>query len=113
GLFVANRLTVVPDWRFHAEVAEHLEHMILDHVPHGSRPVVKCASPLNSEFLGHGDLHALDVITVPEGLHECVRKPEDQHVLNRTLPKVMVDPEDVRFVESAEYDFVKVAGGFK
>src|SRR6267378_2724647 len=46
GLFIANRLTVVPDGRFHAEVAEHLEHMILDHVPHSSVRIVECASTL-------------------------------------------------------------------
>src|SRR6267378_7675078 len=60
-----------------------------------------------------GDLHALDVGTVPKGFHEFVRKPEDQHVANRTLPKVMVDTEHLRFVESAEYDFVKGAGRFE
>src|SRR4030095_13951726 len=47
GLFVANGLTVVPHRRFHAEVAEHLEHMILDHVPHRSRRIVECASTLD------------------------------------------------------------------
>src|SRR6266850_3383043 len=73
GLFIANRLTVVPDGRFHAEVAEHLEHMILDHVPHSSVRIVECASTLDSKVLGHGDLHALDVGTVPKGFHEFVR----------------------------------------
>ena len=33
--------------------------------------------------------------------------------MNRTFPKVVINPEDLRFVESAEYDFVKVAGRFE
>src|SRR5262249_30582557 len=104
GLFIANRLTVVPRRRFHAKVSEHLEHVILNHVPHRSSRIIECATTLNSEVLSHGDLHALDVGTVPKRFHEGVRKPEDQHVVNRTLPKVVINPEHLRFVESAEYD---------
>src|SRR5262249_50278541 len=46
-------------------------------------------------------------------LHEGVRKPEDQHVVNRTFSKVVINPEHLRFVESAEYDFVKRAARFE
>src|SRR5262249_54096973 len=40
-------------------------------------------------------------------------KSEDQHVVNRTFPKVVINPEHLRFIESAEYDFVKSACRFE
>src|SRR5438132_11848991 len=73
-LLVADGFAVWPDRRLHRQVAQDLEQMILDDVAHGARLVVGHAPALNSELFGHRDLHALDVIAVPERLKEGVRK---------------------------------------
>ena len=44
--------------------------MILDHVTDGAGLVIKDAAALDSEILRHNDLHVLDIVAIPEGLHE-------------------------------------------
>src|SRR3989449_8977254 len=67
-----------------------------------SGPVVKGAPALDAEALRHGDLHALDMVAVPDGLQERVREAEEEHVVHRPLAEVVVDAEDRRLVEAAE-----------
>ena len=74
--------------------------MILDDVADGAGLVVESAAALDAEVFRHGDLHALDVVAIPERLQERIGEAEEQHVLDRPLPKVMVDAEDRRFVET-------------
>src|SRR5262249_33375255 len=49
-----------------------------------------------------------DVRAIPERLQEPVGEAEEQHVMDRTLPEVVVDPEDRRFVERPEEDTVEL-----
>jgi len=67
--------------------------VVLHHVPDAAGLVVELASTLDAEALGHRDLHALDVVPVPDRLEEGVSEPEDEKVLHRVLPQVVVDPE--------------------
>ena len=76
--------------------------MILDHVADGARLVVEGAAALDPKIFGQGDLHALDVVSVPEGLQEGVREPEEQHVVHRPLAEVMVDAKDPSLVEARQ-----------
>ena len=59
--FVANAFTIGADRWLHRDVAQHLEKMILDHIADGAGLIIEGASPLNTEFFRHRDLHALDV----------------------------------------------------
>src|SRR5262249_57213978 len=77
------------------------------HVVDGSRLIVESTAPLDTEVLRHGDLHALDVLTVPERLQERVGKTEEQHVTHRSLAQVMIDAEDVVLVECSQQDAVE------
>src|SRR4029453_18445278 len=88
-LLVSNGFAVRPDGRLHGQVAQDLEKMILDDVAHGAGSVVEGASALNTEIFRHGDLHALDMIPVPEGLQEGIGKTEEEHVVHRPLPEVV------------------------
>jgi hypothetical protein len=45
---------------------------------------------LQAHFLGHGDLHVIDVVAVPDRLKDGVGKTREQDVLNRLLPQVMI-----------------------
>ena len=69
--------------------------------------VVERAAALDAEVLRHGDLHALDVVAVPERFQERVGEAEEHHVVHRPLAEVMVDAEDRRLVEGAEQDPVE------
>ena len=68
--------------------------MILDHVADGAGFIVERAAALDAEILRHRDLHALDVVAVPERLQKRIREAEEDHVMHRALAEVMVDAED-------------------
>jgi len=95
---------------FHREMREHLEEMILHHITDGPRLLVESAAPQNTEVFGHRDLHALDVLAIPERLKECVAKTNEQHVAHGPLAQIVIDPEDARFIECPKEDRVEGAG---
>src|SRR2546430_11217006 len=43
-----------------------LKHVVLDHIPDCSGGIVKLPSSFNTELFRHGDLHALNIIPVPD-----------------------------------------------
>jgi hypothetical protein len=47
------------------------------------------------------------VIAIPERLEERVREAEEEHVVHRPLPEVVVDPKDRRLVEGSQQDPVQ------
>ena len=96
---VPDRLRGLPRWGLHAEQAHDLEQVVLDHVPDRPRLVVEGPPVGHVEGLGHVDLHARDVIAVPERLEERVGEAEVEQVLNRLLAEIVVDPEDGRLGE--------------
>ena len=87
------------DRRLHGQQQQHVEQMVLDDVADGADLVVELAAALDAEILGHGDLHALDVIAVPDRLEEGVGEAEIEQVLDRFLAEIVVDAEDRLFVE--------------
>ena len=74
--------------------------MILHHVAQGSRLVVISAAMLYAHFFGHGDGHIVHITPVPNRLEERVSKTKGQNVLHRLFAQVMVDAENLRFVET-------------
>ena len=68
---------------------------------------VEGPAALDAELLRHRDLHALDVLAVPDRLQERVGEAEVEQVLDRLLAEVMVDAEDRRLVEVAQQDAVE------
>ena len=73
--------------------------MVLDHVAQGAGPLVVVRAALDADRLGGRDLHVIDVAPVPHRLEHAVREPEDQQVLNGLLPEIVIDAEDLGFVE--------------
>ena len=63
--------------RLHRQEAEHLQHVVLDDVADRAGLFVELAAALHVEALGHRDLHALDVVAIPDRLEKRVREPED------------------------------------
>ena len=74
--------------------------MILHDVANRAGLVVEGAAPLHPEWLGHRDLHVLDELAVPDRLEEGVGEAEEDQVLHRLLPQIVIDPEDRSLVEA-------------
>src|ERR1044072_4603308 len=68
--------------------------MVLHHVADGTDLVVELAAPFDTERLGHRNLHALDVVAVPDRLKERVGEAEVEKILDGLLTQIMVDAVD-------------------
>jgi hypothetical protein len=94
----------------HREDGQHLEQVVLDDVAHRAEFLVEATAALDAELLGHGDLHALDVVAVPDRLDDGVREAEIEQVLHRFLAEEMVDAEDRVLGEDRAQGVVDGAG---
>ena len=79
--------------------------MILEHISKGAAFIVVACSMLNVAGFCYCNLYVVDVIAVPDGLENSIRKPEHQNILNGLLTKIMVYAVDLRFVKTP-VDFV-------
>ncbi len=95
----------------HAEVGEHLEHVVLHHVPQHARAVVVAAPPLDVDGLGHVELDVVDEVLVPERLEHAVGEAEGQEVLHRLLAEVVIDPIDLVLLPVGEHLPVELERG--
>ena len=83
--------------KLHREAGDDLEHVILNDVPDGADGVVEARAPLDSESLGHRDLHALDPVAVEAALEERIGGAKVDDVLDRLFAEIMVDSENGLF----------------
>ena len=74
--------------------------MVLHHVANGADLFVELTATLHAKVLGHRDLHARDMVPIPDRFEKGVGKPEIEQVLDRLLAQVMIDAEDGRFGEA-------------
>src|ERR1700746_1052931 len=91
---ISDRFAICSDWRLHCDVCKNFEQMIWPYVPNGACLIVKSAAALYTKIFVHGNLHALDIVTVPERFEERIRKTEEDRVTNRRFAEVMIDTED-------------------
>src|SRR5262249_32196409 len=87
-----------------------LKQMVLHHIANRARLIVEGAATLDPEIFRHGNLHALDMVAVPERLQERIRKAEIANVMNRPLPEIMVDAENRRLLKSREQGPIELTG---
>lgn len=78
----------------HGHDAEHLEQVVLHHVPDDAVLVKVPPAPLNPNRLLEDNLDAVDAAPVPHRVEEHVCKAQDQHVLDHLLAQVVVDAVD-------------------
>ncbi len=62
-------------------------------------PVVVAGAAADADVLGHGDLHMVDEIAVPQRFDQRVGEAEHQQVLDGFLAQIVIDAEDLLFVE--------------
>jgi len=73
--------------------------VVLDHVAQRAGLLVVAAPTLQPAGFRHRDLHVIDPVPVPERFEDRVAEPEDEEVLHRLLPQVVVDPVDLFLAE--------------
>src|ERR1044071_3879018 len=81
--------------------------MILNNVSNGARLVVKSPPSLNAEIFRHRDLYTGDVVAVPERFQDGVGEPEEEHIVHRPFPEIVIDSEDRGLVESTEQSLIE------
>ena len=86
-LFVADGFAVRADGRFHRQIGQDLEQMVLDHVADGADLLVKRAPALDAEILRHRDLHALDVGRFQNGSSMALAKRKNSMLCTGCLPR--------------------------
>ena len=55
--------------------------------------VIHPAASGDAERFGHGDLHMIDIVTIPDRFEERVGKPKEIQPLHRLFPEEMIDSE--------------------
>jgi hypothetical protein len=87
-----------------------LEQVILHHVPQGTGLIKIARSLTDARFLGHCDLHMIDVMPIPQWLDDRIRKPKHQQILYGLFPQIMIDSIDLLFVVVAMQLSIEFAG---
>ena len=73
--------------------------MVLEDVAQHAGLLVVAGAVPDADRLGHGDLHVVDVVAVPQRLEDGVGEAKDQDVLDRLFAQVVVDAVDLALVE--------------
>src|SRR5512143_1462002 len=76
----------------HRKRCHYRQHVVLKDVTDSTCLFIKFPSALDPEVFSHCDLHAGNVITVPDRLEDRVCKTGVINVLDRLLAEEMVDP---------------------
>src|SRR5207249_2510247 len=71
--------------------------VILNHVAHHTGFFVVGAAVLHAELSRRGDLHVVDVASIPDGLEDAGADAEHQQVLHRLFAEIMIEAQDLRF----------------
>ena len=82
------------DRLLHGRQCQQLEQVVLDHVTSRSHAVVVSGTASDPDVLGHGDLHMVHMVRVPQRLEEAVGEAQGQQVLDGLLAQIVVDAED-------------------
>src|SRR5262249_47250271 len=99
---IPDRLAISAHGRFHRQVRDDLQQVVLHHVAYAADAIVKRAATLYAELLGHRDLYAFDVPAIPDRLEDLVGETEVEQIADRRLAQVMIDAEDRALVEVRE-----------
>jgi hypothetical protein len=100
-LFVAHGVGRVRYRRFHGDDTQQLQQVVLQHVAQRAGGVVVVEAAAHAEFFGDGDLHVGNPFAAPQRFEQHVAEAQRQQVLHRFLAEVVVDTEDLRFLEEA------------
>ena len=77
NLFISDGITIQAGGSLHREESHDLKHVVLHHIPDRAGVIVELSPALDAELFCHGDLHALDVIPVPNRFQKAVGKAKE------------------------------------
>src|ERR1700733_1557222 len=112
-LFGAHCIGCEGDRRLHRHEAEEFHYVVLHDVAESARSLVERPATLDADALGCGDLDMIDIVAVPDVFEDAVGEAEDEDVLHRLLAEVVIDAEDLVFVEDLVDLVVESSGGFE
>ena len=95
GLLIAHGVGFERHWRFHRSQGNQLQQMIRHHVAQRARLFVITAALLDPDFFGRGDLHRVDIATVPNRLEDAVAEAKDQNVLDGFFAEIVINAIDL------------------
>src|SRR5579863_2452989 len=110
-LLVADGFTIDAHRRFHCQIGDDLENVILNYIADGAGLIVESAASLNAEVFGHRDLNAFDEVPVPERFHKRVGESKNDDIVHWLLTQVVVDAKDPRLRKYRVQDGIQLAGG--
>src|SRR6266516_528122 len=73
--------------------------MVLEDVANRAGPFVVVGARLDAERLRNRYLDVVDELAIPDRLEDPVRESQSEHVLHGLLAQVVIDAEDLSFVE--------------
>ena len=109
-LLVADHVGLVGRGPFHGGQRDELQEVVLEHVAEHADTIVVAAAAADRHFLGHRDLHVIDVVAVPYRFENAVGEPQDHQVLDRLLAQVMINAIDLAFLENLVHRLVELLG---
>ncbi len=109
-LFRADGCCLEGNRRLHGDEAEQLHDVVLHDVAQRAGGLVERPAAFDADGFGRRDLHVVDVVAIPDVLEDAVREAEDEDVLHRLLAQVVIDAEDLVFVEDLVDVIVQRAG---
>ena len=65
--------------------------MVLHDVADGARLIIEGPPPLNAEVLGHRDLHASNMLVIPDRFEETIAESEVGQIEQRLLAEVVIN----------------------
>jgi hypothetical protein len=83
--------------------------MVLHHVAQAAGALVKHTPPLNAKGLGQRDLHAGDMVAVPDRLQKGVGEAKIKNVHDRFLAEEAIDAENGVFGKRLARDAIQLA----
>ena len=92
---VLERAQVGARRRLHRDRGHDLHQVVDDDVAQRADRVVEVPAGVDAEVLGHRDLHALDVVAVPDRLEDRVREAQVEDLGEPHLPEEVVDPVEL------------------
>jgi len=96
---VLDRLGGATGRGLHRGRGDHLHDVVDDDVAERADRVVEVPAVGDAEVLGHRDLDALDIVSVPHRLEHRVGEPEVEDPLEAHLPEEVVDAVELRLVD--------------
>ena len=113
GLFVANRVRLERNRRFHRGEANKLHDVIGHHVAQGASCIVIIAALFDADGFGNRNLHVVDVAAIPYRLENSVGEAEGQDILDRLFSQVVIDAVDLALRNNAQQLLVQGLGGIE